>query len=64
VDGAIALPLNSLLCRYREKYMEQIQEINSLRIYSKIFGNRLSIVLPESFDFRDVEVIIIPREEK
>ncbi|MCP3943206.1 MAG: hypothetical protein GY710_17200 [Desulfobacteraceae bacterium] len=44
--------------------MEQIQEINSLRIYSKIFGNRLSIDLPKSFDVQEVEVIIIPREIK
>ena len=44
--------------------MEQVQEIHSLRVYSKISGNRLSILLPKNFDFQEVEVIIIPRELK
>jgi hypothetical protein len=44
--------------------MEQIQQINSLRVYSTILGNRLSIVLPKNFDFQEVEVIIIPRQSK
>lgn len=44
--------------------MEKIQEINSLRVYSKILGNRLSITLPKNFDSQEVEVIIIPREMK
>lgn len=44
--------------------MEQIQYVDGLRVYSTIWGNRLSIVLPENFDFQEVEVIIIPRQMK
>jgi hypothetical protein len=44
--------------------MEKIQEINTLRIYSKVLKNRISIKLPKSFDAREVELIIIPRTIK
>ncbi|MBF0119078.1 MAG: hypothetical protein HQK79_09590 [Desulfobacterales bacterium] len=44
--------------------MKQIQEINSLRLYSTIYGNRLSVEIPKIFSFREVEVIIVPIEMK
>jgi len=42
--------------------MEQIQLINTLRVYSRVSGNKISIELPKNFDFQEVEVIIIPKE--
>jgi hypothetical protein len=46
----------------RNYFMEQIQLINTLRVYSRVFGNKISIELPKNFDFQEVEVIIIPKE--
>lgn len=42
--------------------MEQFQFINSLRVYSRVFGNKISIELPENFNFQEVEVIIMPKK--
>lgn len=47
-----------------EKIMEQIQEVNSWRIYSKVIGNRISVELPENSDLQDVEIIILPMNRK
>jgi hypothetical protein len=47
-----------------EKNMEQIQKINSWRIYSKVLGNRISVELPENSDLQEVEIIIIPIKRK
>ncbi len=44
--------------------MEEIQEINTLRVYSKVLKNRISIELPGTFDAQEVELIIIPRMDK
>ncbi len=42
--------------------MEQFQIFNSLRVYSRVFGNKISIELPKNFNFQEVEVIIIPKK--
>ena len=44
--------------------MEKIQEVNTLRVYSKVLKNRISIELPRTFDAQEVELIIIPRMNK
>ncbi|CAN2049701.1 hypothetical protein GMMP1_790016 [Candidatus Magnetomoraceae bacterium gMMP-1] len=44
--------------------MQQIQKINSWRIYSKVFENRISVELPKDSHIQEVELIIIPRKSK
>jgi hypothetical protein len=42
--------------------MEQFQVINTLRIYSRVFENKILIELPKNLNFQEVEVIIIPKK--
>ncbi|MGE0084571.1 MAG: hypothetical protein AB7S75_09125 [Desulfococcaceae bacterium] len=41
--------------------MEQFQIFNTLRVYRRVFGNKISVDLPKNFNFQEVEVIIIPK---
>lgn len=43
---------------------QEVQEVSSLRIYSKVLGNRISIDLPENSDLQEVEIIILPLKRK
>ena len=43
---------------------QQIEEMNSWRLYGKVLGNRISIELPEDSNLQEVEIIIIPRKGK
>jgi len=43
---------------------QEVQEVSSWRIYSKVLGNRISIDLPENSDLQEVEIIILPLKRK
>jgi|GEM_PF-949789 len=43
---------------------QDVQEVNSWRIYSKVLGNRISVDLPENSGLQEVEIIILPIRRK
>jgi len=43
---------------------QEVQEVNSWRIYSKVLGNRISVDLPENSGLQEVEIIILPIRRK
>ena len=44
--------------------IQNIQELHSWRVYSKVVGNRITLELPENSDLEEVEIIIIPKKRK
>jgi len=44
--------------------MQQIQPINSWRMYGKVVENKITVELPVSLNSQEVEIIIIPKKTK
>jgi len=44
--------------------MQQIQPINSWRMYGKVVKNRITVELPNNMNSQEVEIIIFPRKTK
>ena len=44
--------------------MQQVQSINTWRMYGKVVENRIIVELPKNTDLEEVEIFIFPRKKK